>query len=247
MNTTPNLTDPYDPMAGTLARTAMQCQARGCDGCLVCRPAAGAQVVQGRYKAAGGAGATPDSFARADAVPDPWARPELANFRNSESSGPGAAPALNVNILALDLGTKLGWAVRARDGAVWHGTEVFTPRKSWTPGQRWLRARSFVTDLVVRHQVHAIAYEDVKRHAGTDAAHAYGAFLCLVQMVADSHRAALMPVGVGTIKKHWTGKGNADKAAMEAQARARGFRPESDNDADALAILHWAVAQERKA
>lgn len=38
MNTTPNLTDPYDPMAGTLARTAMQCQARGCDGCLVCAP-----------------------------------------------------------------------------------------------------------------------------------------------------------------------------------------------------------------
>lgn len=214
MNASPNLTDPYDPMAGTLARTAMHCQARGCDGCLVC---------------------VPDSFARAQG--------EIANLRNSSSSAPG----VNVNILALDLGTKLGWAVRARDGAVWHGTEVFTPRKSWTPGQRWLRARSFVTDLVVRHQVHAIAYEDVKRHAGTDAAHAYGAFLCLVQMVADSHRAALMPVGVGTIKKHWTGKGNADKAAMEAQARARGFRPESDNDADALAILHWAVAQERKA
>ncbi|CAB3664817.1 hypothetical protein LMG26696_03564 [Achromobacter pulmonis] len=192
MTSSQNLTDAYDPMAGTLARTAMQCAARGCDGCLVCRPAA------------------PDSFARA--------LDEIANFRNSESSVPGAAPALNVNILALDLGTKLGWAVRARDGAVWHGTEVFTPRKSWTPGQRWLRARSFVTDLVVRHQVHAIAYEDVKRHAGTDAAHAYGAFLCLVQMVADSHRAALMPVGVGTIKKHWTGKGNADKAAMEAQA-----------------------------
>ncbi|WP_429927722.1 hypothetical protein [Achromobacter xylosoxidans] len=258
MNASQNLTDAYDPLAGTLARTAMQCQARGCDGCLVCRPAAGAQVVQERYKTAGGAGAAPDSFARAGAptaesakinieAADPWARPEIANLRNSSNSASGAAPALNVNILALDLGTKLGWAVRARDGSVWHGTEVFTPRKSWTPGQRWLRARSFVTDLVVRHQVHAIAYEDVKRHAGTDAAHAYGAFLCLVQMVADSHRAALMPVGVGTIKKHWTGKGNADKGAMEAQARARGFRPESDNDADALAILHWAVEQERKA
>lgn len=221
MTSSQNLTDAYDPMAGTLARTAMQCAARGCDGCLVCRPAA------------------PDSFARA--------LDEISNFQSSESSAPGAAPALNVNILALDLGTKLGWAVRARDGAVWHGTEVFTPRKSWTPGQRWLRARSFVTDLVVRHQVHAIAYEDVKRHAGTDAAHAYGAFLCLVQMVADSHRAALMPVGVGTIKKHWTGKGNADKDAMTAQAKVRGYRPETDNDSDALAILHWAVDQERKA
>ncbi|MFY1903829.1 hypothetical protein ACOTBZ_29490 [Achromobacter xylosoxidans] len=222
MNASPNLTDPYDPMAGTLAGTLAGSYAR--------------------------AGAPTAELAKINIEPtDPWARPEIANLRNSSNSASEEAPALNVNILALDLGTKLGWAVRARDGAVWHGTEVFTPRKSWTPGQRWLRARSFVTDLVVRHQVHAIAYEDVKRHAGTDAAHAYGAFLCLVQMVADSHRAALMPVGVGTIKKHWTGKGNADKAAMEAQARARGFRPESDNDADALAILHWAVAQERKA
>lgn len=209
MNASPNLTDPYDPMAGTLA----------------------------------------GSYARAGTFQDepfpPLGEPEHGT--STVPDVPGDVPALNVNILALDLGTKLGWAVRARDGAVWHGTEVFTPRKSWTPGQRWLRARSFVTDLVVRHQVHAIAYEDVKRHVGTDAAHAYGAFLCLVQMVADSHRAALMPVGVGTIKKHWTGKGNADKDAMLAQARARGFRPDSDNDADALAILHWAVAQERKA
>lgn len=220
MTSSQNLTDAYDPMAGTLARTAMQCAARGCDGCLVCRPAA------------------PDSFARA--------LDEISNFQSSESSAPGAAPALNVNILALDLGTKLGWAVRARDGKVWHGTEVFTPRKSWTPGQRWLRARSFLTDLIVRHQATVIAYEDVKRHMGTDAAHAYGAFLCIVQMVADSHRATLQPVGVKTIKKYWTGNGNADKDAMTAQAKVRGFRPETDNDSDALAILHYAVDQERK-
>ena len=62
MNASPNLTDPYDPMAGTLARTAMQCQARGCDGCLVC---------------------VPDSFARAQG--------EIANLRNSSSSAPDAA------------------------------------------------------------------------------------------------------------------------------------------------------------
>ena len=167
--------------------------------------------------------------------------------RASTGCGVAPEPGVNVCILALDLGTKLGWAVRTRDGRFVHGTEAFTPRKSWTPGQRWLRARSFLAELIVRHQVHAIAYEDVKRHAGTDAAHAYGAFLCLVQMAADSHRTALLPVGVGTIKKHWTGKGNADKDAMKAQARARGFTVVDDNNADALAILHWAVYLERRA
>ena len=231
-----------DPMQGTLqafhGRTALQCQARGCDGCSVCKLD---EIVKS------------DSFARAPYSVDTWARdghemtPDASPRRANAGSTVATSPGVNVNILALDLGTKLGWAVRNRDGRVAHGTEVFTPRASWAPGQRWLRARSFLAELITSRQVHAIAYEDVKRHMGTDAAHAYGAFLCLVEMLADSHRIRLMPVGVKTIKKHWTGNGNADKDAMQAQARARGFRPETDNDADALAILHWAVDQERKA
>ena len=48
-------------------------------------------------------------------------------------------------------------------------------------------------------------------------------------------------VPVGTIKKHATGKGNADKQAMIAAARARGFSPADDNEADAIAILFWAL------
>ncbi|CAB3914642.1 hypothetical protein LMG26841_05183 [Achromobacter dolens] len=209
MNASPNLTDPYDPMAGTLA----------------------------------------GSYARAGTFQDePF--PPLGVVEHGAPTVPdvpGDVPALNVNILALDLGTRLGWALQMRGRPITHGTESFTPRKSWSPGQRWQRFRTFLHEVVAHNNVHVIAYEDVKRHAGTDAAHAYGAFLALTELVADSHRVRLVPVGVGTIKKHWTGKGNADKAAMEAQARARGFRPESDNDADALAILHWAVAQERKA
>lgn len=184
------------------------------------------------------AGTLADSFARAPDA-DPWARPA--------APAPAEAPAVNVTILALDLGTKLGWALLPRGGQITHGTESFAPRKSWSPGQRWQRFRTFLHEVVAHNNVHVIAYEDVKRHVGTDAAHAYGAFLALTELVADSHRVRLAPVGVGTIKKHWTGKGNADKAAMLAQSRTRGFRPESDNDADALAILHWAVDQERTA
>jgi hypothetical protein len=48
-------------------------------------------------------------------------------------------------------------------------------------------------------------------------------------------------VPVGTIKRHATGKGNAPKQAMIAAARARGYSPEDDNEADAIAILHWAL------
>ncbi|MGZ0105194.1 hypothetical protein [Achromobacter sp. KK8] len=223
MNASPNLTDPYDPMAGTLA---------------------------GSYARAG---APTSELAKSNIEPaDPWARdgaqsgPNASPRRANAGSEVAPLPGVNVNILALDLGTKLGWALQMRDRPITHGTESFAPRKSWSPGQRWQRFRTFLHEVVAHNNVHVIAYEDVKRHAGTDAAHAYGAFLALTELVADSHRVRLVPVGVGTIKKHWTGKGNADKAAMEAQARARGFRPESDNDADALAILHLAIAKEKR-
>ena len=46
---------------------------------------------------------------------------------------------------------------------------------------------------------------------------------------------------VGTIKRHVTGRGNADKAAVIAAVRTLGFEPADDNEADALALLDWAL------
>ena len=51
-----------------------------------------------------------------------------------------------------------------------------------------------------------------------------------------------MPPGipVATIKRHISGRGNADKDAVIAAVRALGFEPTDDNEADALALLDWA-------
>ena len=54
-------------------------------------------------------------------------------------------------------------------------------------------------------------------------------------------REAYQGVPVGTIKRHATGKGNAPKEAMIAAARAHGFSPADDNEADAIALLLWAI------
>ena len=50
---------------------------------------------------------------------------------------------------------------------------------------------------------------------------------------------------MGTIKKHATGKGNASKDEMVAAMRLLGHEPADDNEADALALLYFALtAQE---
>lgn len=153
---------------------------------------------------------------------------------------------INTSILALDLGTKCGYACKPRDGALIHGTQVFTPRASWSAGQKWQRFRAWLSTMIFERQITVIAFEDVKRHGPGQvlAAHAYGGYRAMLEMVADQHRVELRPVGVGTIKKQWTGNGHAKKEEMIAQAKKRGFRVEDDNDADALAILHWALAKE---
>ncbi|WLW64295.1 crossover junction endodeoxyribonuclease RuvC [Achromobacter aegrifaciens] len=187
-------------------------------------------------------GAAPDSFARVQT------RPLGLDAAQAGLFAPEApAVAVNVCILALDLGTKTGYAVRKRDGKVVHGTQSFAPRTSWSAGQRWLRFQSWLGELLDLHRVDQIAYEHVSFHAGVRDAHCYGAFRALVEMAADRRNIGLVGTNVQTVKRHWTGKGGADKAAMIAQARARGFRPETDNDADALAVLDWAVAQEKTA
>ena len=57
----------------------------------------------------------------------------------------------------------------------------------------------------------------------------------------EQHGIAYQGVPVGTIKRHVTGKGNANKAAVIAAIRKRGFDPADDNEADAIAILLWAL------
>lgn len=72
----------------------------------------------------------------------------------------------------------------------------------------------------------------------------YGAFLGQLTAWCELHQVPYQGVPVATIKKHATGKGNAGKDEMVATARSRGHQPGDDNEADALAILHWALAGE---
>jgi hypothetical protein len=146
-----------------------------------------------------------------------------------------------MNILAIDIGTQTGWARAGRDGIVHSGSQSFAPRRMEAAGQRWLKFRAFLNEQrVAGGEIHAVYYEDVKQHAGTLAAHVYGGFLACLEMWCAANNVPLRPVGVGAIKKHWSGKGNADKVAMSDAAHARGFRPKDSNEADALAILSLA-------
>lgn len=145
-------------------------------------------------------------------------------------------------ILALDLGTSTGWALSCPDGAIISGTMSFRPSRYEGGGMRYLRFRSWLNEINNRSgPIGSIYFEEVRRHAGTDAAHIYGGFLAHLTSWCEAEKIAYQGTPVGTIKLFIAGKGNADKNAVINAVRARGYNPADDNEADAIAILLWAL------
>ncbi len=149
---------------------------------------------------------------------------------------------VSARILALDLGTKCGWARGdGRQGRVDHGTWDLAPQKQRRfegGGMKWVRLRRFLDE--VGDGVTLVVIEEVRRHLGVDAAHAYGGALAVVTEWCEARGVPYQAVPVATIKKHATTKGNAKKDAMMAAATARGWTFADDNDADAQWILDLA-------
>lgn len=145
-------------------------------------------------------------------------------------------------VLALDLGTTTGWALRTGDDFITSGTMSFKHTRYDGGGMRFLRFRRWLEQLDSdAGPIEAIHFEEVRRHGGTDAAHVYGGLLAVLTAWCEEHLVAYQGVPVGTIKRFIAGKGNADKAAVIAAVRAKGFAPADDNEADAIAILLWAI------
>lgn len=157
-----------------------------------------------------------------------------------------------VSLLALDLGTHTGWAYAPTPGMIMYGSWDLSPGRGGE-GLRYQRMTSELDRFWSQHELRfptkkltpplEVLYEQVHRHAGTRACHVYGGLLAHLQVWCLNHQIVATPVGVGQIKKFWTGRGNATKDDMVAEARARGFDPVDDNEADALALLHRRIIE----
>ena len=147
-----------------------------------------------------------------------------------------------VSILALDLGSTTGWAVRNSRCRILHGTAEFRPSRFEGGGMRYLRFGKWLDQtLEVTGGIDAVYFEEVRRHIGTDAAHVFGGLLATLTAWCEQHSLPYQGVPVGTWKRHACGKGNASKDEVIAAMRERGFEPADDNEADAIAILLWAL------
>ena len=81
-------------------------------------------------------------------------------------------------ILALDLGATTGFAIAGADAGITSGTAEFRLDRWQSGGMRFLRFKRWLTEL--KNQAGGfdlVVYEQVRRHAGVDASHAFGGWL----------------------------------------------------------------------
>lgn len=148
-------------------------------------------------------------------------------------------------ILAIDLGNELGYAIK-KHSTIESGWKRLTNGSKNHSGKKFELFRLWLDELD-EIDIKEIYYEDVRRHNGLFAARAYGGYLAILQMWAHERNIECSGVGVGQIKKFWTGNGRADKEMMIKEANKRGFDTDNDNCADALALLHYVIEKPAEA
>lgn len=149
-------------------------------------------------------------------------------------------------ILALDLGTSTGFAIGSKEHMV-SGTWNLKPGRYDGGGMRFVKMRANLEDIRRAYGVTQVYFEEVRRHQGVDASHVYGGLMATLQAWCEEREIPYAGVPVGTIKRNWTGSGNASKDAMIAEAVRRGFEPADDNEADAIALFDWALKAHARA
>jgi len=152
------------------------------------------------------------------------------------------------SILALDLGTKTGWAIE-RDGKIESGTWVLaTPKEiaAWGRDRKRRtddpRIHRLCSNLDILGHFDLVIYEDVLFSTTTFAVQLWASLRASVWLCARKNIIECLPVG--SLKKFATGRGSADKADMEIALKK--YHPNlwtkgiGDDTVDALWLLIFA-------
>ena len=174
-----------------------------------------------------------------------------------------------VNTLALDLGTKTGWATYD-NGTVDSDTELLATEKALTEARKLGAERTFdirfrnlmclVLSKIRQHKIRQIVFEDVIFLSSQSQAQLWASLRGAVWGAVMAHELAeansvgepvsIQCVPVGTLKLFATGKGNAQKEQMAESLKLvypglfTGRQPD-DNEIDAIWLLWYALAVDR--
>jgi len=158
-----------------------------------------------------------------------------------------------VKLLALDLGTHLGWALADLDQDTWiWGHEDFKPGRYDGSGMRYLRFQRWLGELLRDEELALVVVEAVSFARFQQASEVLNGMKAIAMAVCEARGKSYTSVPTGTLKKFATGKGNANKDAMAYALGERWeeIRPEhhlpigddlTEDEVDAIWLLRYAI------
>lgn len=148
-----------------------------------------------------------------------------------------------MNILALDAATRLGWAL-LENGRIESGVEDFTPDRHASSGTRWLKFRRWLDYIAgERFTPDLVVFERWVATRTGNSAEITAGFTTRIVEFCDERRIERQGISPADLKRWTTGKGNANKVAMKDAVARRWRRIDDDNEADAFALLQYALAE----
>jgi Holliday junction resolvasome RuvABC endonuclease subunit len=143
--------------------------------------------------------------------------------------------------LALDLGSKTGWATREIGGRVTSGVQEFSLQRGDSAGMRFIRFNRWLREMLADVKPSLVVYEKPHMRGGYATDLLVG-FMTRIQEACVEQGIEYEGVHSLTLKKATCGTGKADKAKMiewAAEHYSRDARNLDDNEADALCLLAY--------
>ena len=148
-----------------------------------------------------------------------------------------------MNILAIDQAIHTGWAT-CHSGKIESGVCDFSIKSHESRGMIYVKLEKWLNDISCdRLEFDLIIYEQT-HHRGGAATAISGAMVGVIVSFAEKCNRPVNYTSVQSLqlKKATTGKGNATKADMMAWFKDKiGRDPISDDEADAMAMLYYAM------
>jgi Holliday junction resolvasome RuvABC endonuclease subunit len=147
-----------------------------------------------------------------------------------------------MKILALDTGTRTGWAIIDGGRVFESGVQDFSKRRGESNGAMFLRFRAWLADMLyMQGHIKFVCYEQA-HHRGGAATEICVNLTGRVQEECAARCIEFVGIHTATLKKWACGSGRADKTDMTTAAIKRlGRVPIDDNEADAvlLGLMAW--------
>jgi len=145
-------------------------------------------------------------------------------------------------ILALDLGTTMGYAVRGYTGTIFSDTVELKSQRIEEDGTVYLHFHRWLTEIKsLVSTLEEVYFEEVRQHPNITDAYTYGGFVAYLSSWCEQNEIPYGGIPAGTVNRHITGKDNATGEEIIQAVRAKGHDPKDANEADALSLLDFIL------